>query len=260
MNEWTIFNDSLCVRPLNEQTLLPADTGMQGEAMPYKLVSDSNVMTAIILGLLLIVIALQNEKKGIIRIFRNCLSTSSDRTNLFDDSYSSTSNIPTILLCCASVVMGGLLTYHYYSYSNPDFFFSTNHTAMLCIYAGVFTAYLISKWIIYSFINWIFFDKEKNKLWIEGVFNIIAAMGLILFPTVLYIIFLDSEFHFSGKIILTIIFISKILLFYKCFRYFFRNFHGVLHLILYFCTLEIIPDLFLWKGIELINSILILKI
>ena len=147
-----------------------------------------------------------------------------------------------------------------YSYSNPDFFFSTNHTAMLCIYAGVFTAYLISKWIIYSFINWIFFDKEKNKLWIESVFNIIAAMGLILFPTVLYIIFLDSEFHFSGKIILTIIFISKILLFYKCFRYFFRNFHGVLHLILYFCTLEIIPDLFLWKGIELINSILILKI
>lgn len=259
MNEWTIFNDSLCVRPLNEQTLLPASTGMQGEAMPYKLVSDSNVMTAIILGLLLIVIALQNEKKGIIRIFRNCLSTSSDRTNLFDDSYSSTSNIPTILLCGASVVMGGLLTYHYYSYSNPGFFFSTNHTVMLCIYVGVFTAYLIMKWIIYSFINWIFFDKEKNRQWIVDFFNIIAALGFTLFPTALYIIFLDSEYHISAKIILIIIFISKILLFYKCFRYFFSSFHGILHLILYFCTLEIIPDLFLWEGIELINSILILK-
>lgn len=260
MNEWTIFNDSLCVRPMNEQTLIPAETGMQGEPMPYKLVSDSNVMTAIILGLLLIIIALQNEKKGIIRIFRNCFSTSSDRANLFDDNYSSTSNIPTILLCSAAVVMGGLLMYHYYSYSSPDFFFRTNHTAMLCIYVGVFTAYLIIKWIIYSFINWIFFDKDKSKLWIEDFFNIIAALGFTLFPTALYIIFLDSEYHISAKIILIIIFISKILLFYKCFRYFFSSFYGVLHLILYFCTLEIIPDLFLWKGIELINSILILKI
>ena len=128
------------------------------------------------------------------------------------------------------------------------------------IYIGVLISYLIIKWFIYSFINWVFFEKEKNKLWIEAVFNIIAALGFILFITALYIVFLDSEFHFSAKIILIIIFISKILLFYKCFRYFFRGFHGVLHLILYFCTLEIIPDLFLWKGIELINSILILKI
>ena len=260
MNEWRLFNDSVCVKPENEEISVPSDSGMQGEAMPYKLVSDNNVMFAIVSGLLLIVIALQNEKKGIIRILRNCFSTSSERTNIFDDSYNSSSNIPTVLLCGVSCIMGGLLIYHYYSYSDPDFFFNAKHLAMLGIYTGVLISYLIIKWIIYSFVNWIFFDKEKNKLWIEDVFNLIAALGLTLFPTVLYIVFLDSEFHFSSKIILIIIFISKILLFYKCFRYFFRGFHGVLHLILYFCTLEIIPDLFLWKGIELINSILILKI
>lgn len=260
MNEWKLFNDSVCVKPETEQIYIPADRGMQGEVMPYKLVSDSNVMLAIVLGLILIVIALQNEKKGIVRILRNCLTTSSDRANIFDDNYNSTSNIPTVLLCGVSGIMGGLLIYHYYSYSEPDFFFNAKHLAMLGIYVGVLISYLIIKWIIYSFVNWIFFDKEKNKLWIEDVFNLIAALGLILFPTALYIVFLDSEFHFSAKIILIIIFISKILLFYKCFRYFFSGFHGVLHLILYFCTLEIIPDLFLWKGIELINSILILKI
>ncbi|WP_300790877.1 DUF4271 domain-containing protein [uncultured Bacteroides sp.] len=259
MNEWTLTNDSLCVKPATGQTIIPEDNGMQGEKMPYKLVSDSNVMAALMLGFLLIVIAMQNEKKGVIRIFRKCISTSSDRANLFDDNYNSTSNITTVLLCCVSGVMGGLLIYHYYSYSNPDFFFSANHPAMMGIYAGALIIFLILKWIMYSFINWIFFDKEKNRQWIENVFNIIAALGFTLFPTALYIVFLDSEFHFSAKIILIIISISKILLFYKCFRYFFRGFHGVLHLILYFCTLEIIPDLFLWKGIELINSILILK-
>ena len=87
MNEWNLFNDSVCVIPETEQTIIPADSGMQGETMPYKLVSDSNVMLAIVLGLILIVIALQNEKKGIIRILRNCLTTSSDRANIFDDNY-----------------------------------------------------------------------------------------------------------------------------------------------------------------------------
>lgn len=51
----------------------------------------------------------------------------------------------------------------------------------------------------------------------------------------------------------------KILLFYKCIRNFFNHFHGILHLILYFCTLEIIPLLFLWKGLIYINNIFILK-
>lgn len=259
MNEWKLFNDSVCVKPDTEQISMPADNGMQGEAMPYKLVSDSNVMTAIMLGFLLIVIALQNEKNGVIRIFRNCISASSDRTNLFDENYSTTSNIPTILLCGVAGVMGGMLIYHYFSYSNPDFFLKVNHTLMMTVYVGLLLAYLIAKWIMYSFIDWIFFDKEKSKLWIGNVFNIIAALGFTLFPTALYIVFLDSEFHLSAKIILIIIFISKILLFYKCFRYFFCSFYGALHLILYFCTLEIIPDLILWKGIELINSILILK-
>ena len=47
MNEWRLFNDSVCVKPENEEISVPSDSGMQGEAMPYKLVSDNNVMFAI---------------------------------------------------------------------------------------------------------------------------------------------------------------------------------------------------------------------
>ncbi len=59
------------------------------------------------------------------------------------------------------------------------------------------------------------------------------------------------------KFIKYIIVISKILLLYKCVRRFFNCFHGVLHLIVYFCALEMMPDLFLWKGIGLINRIIL---
>ena len=60
-------------------------------------------------------------------------------------------------------------------------------------------------------------------------------------------------------VILLVVLFTKILLFYKCIRNFFSYLHGFLHLILYFCTLEIIPDLLLWKGIEYVNKVLILN-
>ncbi|MBP3663762.1 MAG: DUF4271 domain-containing protein, partial [Tyzzerella sp.] len=49
-------------------------------------------------------------------------------------------------------------------------------------------------------------------------------------------------------------------LFWKCFCNFFEKFYGALHLILYFCALEIMPDLILWKGIEMMNNNLILNL
>ena len=48
--------------------------------------------------------------------------------------------------------------------------------------------------------------------------------------------------------------ISKFLLAYKCFKNFFNQLHHVLHFILYFCALEILPDLILWKGVVFVDS------
>ena len=56
------------------------------------------------------------------------------------------------------------------------------------------------------------------------------------------------------------IILAKILLFWKCFNNFFNKIHGFFHLILYFCALEILPDLILWKGIMISCNKLILNI
>jgi hypothetical protein len=56
-----------------------------------------------------------------------------------------------------------------------------------------------------------------------------------------------------------IIIITKILFFYKSVSNFFKTFRGSMHLILYLCALEIIPDFVAWKGVIFANDILILK-
>lgn len=90
-------------------------------------------------------------------------------------------------------------------------------------------------------------------------FDILVGAGFLLFPLVLLAVYFDLNANTAKILIFIILGFTKIMLFYKCIRNFFNHFHGILHLILYFCTLEIIPLLFLWKGLIYINNILILK-
>ena len=236
------------------------EKGIPGEPLPYKLQSDNNVIIALSFCFVLIIIALQNESKSLWSMLKSCIDKK-ERKHINTNNYSnSISGLPSVLLCSVFGILAGISVYHYFSYSNIDFFNSVDHTLILCLYTVTFIVFILCKLILYSFINWIFFNKENNRLWKEDFMRIISCLSIILFPAIIYIVFLDTEFHYSAILIITLILISKILLFYKCFMYFFRNFYGFIHLILYFCALEIVPDLFLWKGIELINCILILKL
>ncbi len=254
MNQWTVYNDS--INTIHDTDANTSCQGMQGEPIPYKLYSDGNIISVLALSFFLIVVAIQNDNKSIWHLLKSCIVTPG-RNSLFDNNNNQTYILPTLLLCTTTVIMFSLITYHYQSYASPILFNNTNHLEMMLIYIGIFFIFLIIKLIIYTTIDWIFFDKGKRKLWHKSFFNIVSSMGLVLFAAVTYIIFLDSEFHYSSIIVLIIIVLSKILLFYNCIKYFFRSLYGSLHLILYFCTLEIIPDLVLYKSIGLVNSILI---
>jgi len=119
---------------------------------------------------------------------------------------------------------------------------------------------VIAKWGIYKTINWIFFEKSRNLSWTLSYFNIIVWLGLVLLPVISLMVYFDlttqSSFIFMALAIIS----AKILLLWKCFNNFFGKFHGIFHLILYFCTLEILPDLILWKGILISCNKLILNI
>ena len=123
------------------------------------------------------------------------------------------------------------------------------------MYTLAFAVLIEGKFLLYNFVNWVFFNREKSALWRQSYWGLIAASGVVLFPAMLYAVFLDSEIQISDYLLLMILVIFKILLFYKLIGNFFAHFYGVSHLILYFCALEIIPDLLLWKGVEIFNNV-----
>lgn len=123
-----------------------------------------------------------------------------------------------------------------------------------------FLLFFIVKWIVYLSVNSVFFQKDGILSWKVAFVNVFICLGILLFPLILLVVFSNLPSRSLMFLIVGILFLAKFVLFWKCFSIFFKKIHGVFHLILYFCALEILPDLILWKGMVLANNNLILNI
>lgn len=232
-------------------------TGMPGEPLPYQLRSDLPITCVVFLCFFLIIYALRNGKKYLHQHLKSFFRHK-ERAGLFDD----TSNFDiryTLTLGSISCMSAGLFIYDFFSKTEYTLFQTIPHSIILLVYILCILLTIAGKALLSQFINWIFFDKEKNRTWITSYFDLLSGASLVLFPLSLLVIYFNLDFNFSKSFVLIVVICFKILLFYKCIRNFFNHFHGILHLILYFCSLEIIPLLFLWKGLAYINNILILN-
>lgn len=119
-------------------------------------------------------------------------------------------------------------------------------------YAAAWLAYFFCKVNSYSFINWIFFDKQSRHEWHDTLFFISALQAVLLYPLLLVMIYLSTSLHSFALCSITVVLITKVLLLYKASRLFFRKIYGVLHLIVYFCTLEVAP---LWVMLKILTQI-----
>lgn len=231
--------------------------GMQGQPLPYQLRSDAVVTSIVLVCFILFSYALKHGKKYVVQRIKS-LFQYKERTSLFDEA-SASSNRYTFTLTLITTTLAGLYIYEYISETNPILIKSVTNELLLGIYIGAALLYITFKGVVYEFVNWIFFDKERNKYWIQTYFDLVSGASFLLFPVVLLIIYFNLGIQTSKTLIIFLLVFAKILLFYKSIRNFFKHVYGFLHFILYFCALEIIPLILFWKGITYINNILVLK-
>ena len=226
-------------------------SGMKGDPMPYKIESDEVIVGSILLSFVLILFALQHGSRSMILYLKGAV-TLRRRASLYDEKGTVTS-VSSFALCLSTMLSSGVCVYR--NFATSLFIEGATPLTTLSVYTLVITLLIVGKYLLYSFVNWVFFSRAKNSQWSQNYWGLIAAAGVVLFPSVLYAVFLDSEVQISDYLFIMILVIFKILLFYKLIGNFFAHLYGVLHLILYFCALEIIPDLFLWKGVEIFNNV-----
>ena len=110
--------------------------------------------------------------------------------------------------------------------------------------------------MLYRMVNLTFFSPERNKQWDDHLLVSILATGALLLPLTLLVVYFDLPFRETLITYVLLMAIVKMLLFYKAYRIFFSTLIGNVHLILYFCALEVVPILIFWMTLLASNRFL----
>ena len=233
------------------------DSGFEGTPISYSPRTDDAIALTLLACFFLSSIALARGKRFLSQQVKDFV-LHRERTSIFDSSTAADVRY-LLVLVLQTCVLSGITFLNYFHDTSPTLMNQVSPLLLLGIYVGFCLAYFLLKWLIYMFLGWTFFDKNKTNVWLESYSALIYYVGFALFPFVLFLVYFDlslTNLVIIGSIILIF---TKILMFYKWIKLFFHQFSGLFLLILYFCALEIVPCLLLYQGMIQMNNILLIK-
>lgn len=233
------------------------DSGFEGTPISYSPRTDDAIALTLLACFFLSSIALARGKKFLSQQVKDFV-LHRERTSIFDSSTAADVRY-LLVLVLQTCVLSGITFLNYFHDTCPALMNQVSPLLLLGIYVGFCLAYFLLKWLIYMFLGWTFFDKNKTNIWLESYSALIYYVGFALFPFVLFLVYFDlslTNLVIIGSIILIF---TKILMFYKWIKLFFHQFGALFLLILYFCALEILPCLLLYQGMIRMNNILLIK-
>lgn len=248
-------SDSLQLADLH--AVQEVDSGFEGTPISYSPRTDDAIALTLLACFFLSSIALARGKKFLSQQVKDFV-LHRERTSIFDSSMAADVRY-LLVLVLQTCVLSGITFLNYFHDTCPALMDHVSSLLLLGIYVGFCLAYFLLKWLLYMFLGWTFFDKNKTNIWLESYSALIYYVGFALFPFVLFLVYFDlslTNLVIIGSIILIF---TKILMFYKWIKLFFHQFSGLFLLILYFCALEIVPCLLLYQGMIQMNNILLIK-
>ena len=248
-------SDSLQLADLH--AVQEVDSGFEGTPISYSPRTDDAIALTLLACFFLSSIALARGKKFLSQQVKDFV-LHRERTSIFDSSTAADVRY-LLVLVLQTCVLSGITFLNYFHDTCPALMDHVSSLLLLGIYVGFCLAYFLLKWLIYMFLGWTFFDKNKTNIWLESYSALIYYVGFALLPFVLFLVYFDlslTNLVIIGSIILIF---TKILMFYKWVKLFFHQFSGLFLLILYFCALEIVPCLLLYQGMIQMNNILLIK-
>ena len=248
-------SDSLQLADLH--AVQEVDSGFEGTPISYSPRTDDAIALTLLACFFLSSIVLARGKKFLSQQVKDFV-LHRERTSIFDSSTAADVRY-LLVLVLQTCVLSGITFLNYFHDTCPALMDHVSSLLLLGIYVGFCLAYFLLKWLLYMFLGWTFFDKNKTNIWLESYSALIYYVGFALFPFVLFLVYFDlslTNLVIIGSIILIF---TKILMFYKWIKLFFHQFSGLFLLILYFCALEIVPCLLLYQGMIQMNNILLIK-
>ena len=217
--------------------------GVAGDPVPYTIAGDPIVTSILLFCFMIAAVAIAQAGNFLQRQLKNFFRTQREGTTVVTET-SSELRFQFFLVAQTCLLLALIVFISSRDFAKESF--SIAHYQILGLFTAIFAVYFIVKFLLYSVVNWVFFDKKKNIQWMKSFLFMIATEGILFFPVVL----LFAYFHLSDSIAavytLTVIILAKILSFYKTYLIFFSRSAAILQSFLYFCALELMPLGILW--------------
>lgn len=170
-----------------------------------------------------------------------------ERSSIFSKASVNDSRLRLLLVIFS---VGVLSLYVYLLVFNPTSLFSFKNYGILLIVTGLFFGI---KSLIFEMIGYIFLTPTTLKMGKESYFNIVSILGVILFPLLILQIYVPVGLYNLIEIISLVMCLSAcILVIIKLFQIFFHKTVASFYILLYLCTLEILPLIVLFRVYKLI--------
>jgi len=143
-----------------------------------------------------------------------------------------------------------LSLYMYLIIFTADNSFSLKEYGYFLVVTGLFFGI---KSLLIDLIGFVFLPHSTLKIAKESYYNIVSILGIILFPLLILQIYIPYNLYRIPEISSLIIGIAAcIAVIIKLFQIFFHKTVASFYILLYLCTLEILPLFFLYRVYKLI--------
>lgn len=209
--------------PFWQDTLQTAVYGVLGKPLPYSVTNDGLLTTVLLCCLLAVLLVARHRQKAVSR--------------------------PVLVI--VSCVVTAMLCYLRLESDGTVLSFSERHTGLWAA-TGLMAAYFIVKAIIQSVVNNVFFSPAQCRQWTATYWTAVVLTGIGLLPLVIAEVLVPAlgtlpalNTTLSLVYVVVIVAAVKIWCLLRAFAIFFKGIDWRSQIILYFCTLELIPPLLL---------------
>ena len=227
--------------------------GMAGDPVPYN-ISNDNIISSFLLGcFILSLLAFAISKNFVVQQIKDFFHIPRRE----DIKTPTSGEVIALLFFALQNCLMLAMAYFFYvkTYVADTFIFAEEYLFIGLIFLILFV-YTFLKYPLYTMVNYTFFNGKNNGQWTHTMLILSAIEGALLFPAILFQSYFDSSPQYIIFYAVFVLVLVKILTFYKCYVIFFRKNGLFLQIILYFCTLEIIPLLALWGILGIITNAL----
>ena len=216
--------------------------GILHPALPQ---TENWVFVTILVLFLLLVFSISRSRGMLNEIIRNFFQVK-ERTSIFSKATINDFRFRFFLVLFSIVVLS------LYAYLGLNGFKNLISFTGFSYFLIVFLIYFGIKLLLINLIGIVFFDKTNLKMAKDSYFDVLSFLGITIFPLLILNIY-GPGFLSHLTVIFSIMacIIALVLIIIKLFQIFFNKIATSFYILLYLCTLEIVPLLIMYKVYKL---------